>query len=524
MSVPALGPRAALVRSWALFRARPAVTLALGTALFGSLISVCCGLGLFAVPWFMCELLRVLLGSALGRSPARSRAWFSAAFAQLLGLLVMGLIACFALLALGPELVLGAPGARSFALRFFDSLPSLVAAMAFASVLTVQFQYAPLLLIERGGTLIPALFESVRRVSAGGLVRSWLSSLVAHALPLAMLACLVALHAWFRSVPNALLASVLLALPTLGLATALLQGMLVSSYLAERAGQRDMQGEPRARSYLAAQGMLGEPRAGSHLAAQDMQGEPRAGSHVVERALQNELRAGSDLAERALSGEALQRPLASRSSALLFAPMVGLVAGHVAVALALLRPAPIPFGALPDDAALLIDASISGPRELFVPDSALRLVVEARRVRVVASDGGGAGVLPLPRARIERVRVARSAAVREPGRAFEPGYAIEITQAEQPRHATAIDAAGVRSDDSLKQRFAASLPDYASALLKLTWLWLALWMGIALPRQARLFAEGEQRAFDRHARAACALLAPATLLALFLGGFALLRG
>ena len=72
-------------------------------------------------------------------------------------------------------------------------------------------------------------------------------------------------------------------------------------------------------------------------------------------------------------------------------------------------------------------------------------------MQVTASDGGGAGGLPLSSAApIEAARVVR---VRE-------RYGIELTQAGR-RYATWIDRAGVRLDDDLQARLLDRVPSWA---------------------------------------------------------------
>jgi hypothetical protein len=77
--------------------------------------------------------------------------------------------------------------------------------------------------------------------------------------------------------------------------------------------------------------------------------------------------------------------------------------------------------------------------------------VDPHAVQVVASDGGGAG--PLPLRRDEPIQAARIVRVRE-------RYGIEVMQGG--RHfATWIDRAGVRLDDDLQARLIDRVPDWA---------------------------------------------------------------
>jgi hypothetical protein len=455
-----------------MFARRPVAMLSLGAALLSSLIAVCCGLGVFAAPWFMCELFAVQIGSAAGESPRRTAAWYRAGFVQLSAVLVLLVLALLSLLALGPDIMHGGvePLSTSHQTRLLESLLCTMAAGACTLALTVHFQYAPALLIERGGTLLGALVESAGLVAEGGLLRSWWTSVIAHALPWSAIGCALAAQFAVAGSGRLTLLVLLAALLLIALSIALGQGMIIASYLAQRAAE--------------------------------------ARPAAVLRA-------------------------SPRLSALSIALVALLVSGPLLVSTALLRPAPIARGELAAGAPVLLDVRPSvAARELYLPDSGLRLVLEPGRLQVVASDGGGAGALPLTKGafdanpRIARVRVARAfrpgqRSVRElsPG---ERGFTIEVQLADGRSFATSIDESGVRSDDSLKRRFELLLPRYSALLALLCWAWLALWSARALPRLSLLARSLHEATFERHALLALLWLTPPALLSCLLGAWALL--
>jgi hypothetical protein len=467
------GPAEAFRRSWALFKLRPVATLSVSVALLASLFAVCCGLGIFAAPWFMCELFALQISSGTGRSTQRTPVWLWAALVQLLAVLVLCSLAFLTLLALGPDVLLGgvAQVARPTDARLIESLGLLFAAGGLALSLVVHFEHAPSILIDRGGGLLFALLESARLVAATGVVRSWTTSVVAHGLQLAPAVAVTVL-----AVSRGTLASTvfwgLVSLPGLALCLALGQGMVVSSYLAVRDAVPDPAG----------------------------------------------------LSTRALGG---------RSAVLWLSLLALLMAGPVAVSVALLRPARVEPGDFPSGTPLLELEAEATEREVYLPDTALRLALSQRAVTVLASDGGGAGTLPLGNARIASVRVARGLPPNPDGLPLEPAYAIEVRLASDdaaPRFTTWIDDAGVRLDDSLGHRFDQLLPGPSSLVFLLCLLWTAIWMALALPPQAHLrkvfadtHAPSAARAFEQRAIRSAWWLLPAALLSSALGAWAVLR-
>ena len=461
----ALGPVAAFRRSWAIFMRRPVSMLSLGAALFTSFAAVCCGLGLFAAPWFMCELFALQIGSAERESPRRTRAWFAAGLLQLCATVVLTVLALLTLLALAPEAVAGSADVteRPVRARLIDSFVSTLVAGGCALAATVHVQYAPALLVDRGGSFYGAVLESARMVRASGFVRTWVTSAAAHALPLSAIAVFASVQYAFSSVA-ALTVVLVLGLPVVALCTALGHGMVVANYLALR---RDVQ------------------------------------------------------PFRALRVSAAVLALGA-------ALVLLLVAGPLLLATSLAKPTPLARGELHVESPLMDTVTAATTREIYVPGTALRVVAEASRVQVVASDGGGAGTLPLPEVgnagRVARVRVARLSAPPAGVRLApsEGRYAIEVRLDDGRSFVTTIDESGVRLDDSLGRRFALLLPRYSGFLLGLCWLWVVLWSARVLPRQAQTI---ETRTAEATGAALWAFgwLAPPALLSCALGLWVFIR-
>jgi hypothetical protein len=317
-------------------------------------------------------------------------------------------------------------------------------------------------------------------VSSLGVVRSWLTSIAAHGLQLAP-----AVAATVLAVTRGTLASTLLwglvSLPFMALSIALGQGMVVSSYLAVR----------------------------------DQVPDPSAGRTQ----------------QLARGQEGARGPVRSRGVLLWLVQLALVMLGPVLVSVALLRPADVSEGQLPEDLPLLLDVTAApAAREVYLPDTALRLELSERRVRVIASDGGGAGTLPLRGAQIAHIRVARTRMPLQDEPSGQPAFAIEVERLGGPSMTTWIDESGVRLDDSLGRRFAQLLPGWSSLLLLLCLLWTAIWMALALPRQAELRksladsrSREQARAFERRAVRSAWWLLPAAILSTALGAWAALH-
>ncbi|MFT3927121.1 MAG: hypothetical protein QM778_31535 [Myxococcales bacterium] len=432
----ALLPSAALQESVRLFRRRPWATLGLGGALLTSLAAVCCGLGIFAAPWFLCELFALQIGlgkdpQGLEHPPKRTTAWFAAAGVQMAAVTVLGAIATLSLVALGPDVVLGgiSLGAPAGTEQLLKSLGVPLLASCLVIAVSVHFEHAPAILIDRGGGLHAALLESARLVSESGALRTWLTSLVAHALQMLPGLLAIVFAASNASLGGTLRAGLVL-LPVIALGLSLGQGMVVSSYLNLRAEVTDPALVP-------------------------LEAAPSKSGTFVWSLL-----------------------------------LLCILAGPLLVIVALAKPAPPSQASLPSDARVVFEAAAnSKPRQYYLPESALAVVIAPRRVSVVASDGGGVGALPIPRARIKSVRAARPrqlpADLRQ-GAPADSTFSIEVTLRDGRHFNTWIDEAGVRLDDSVYRRLRAIMPPWAPLGLASCLLWTALWIPYALPPQARI--------------------------------------
>ena len=466
MTPRALTPIAALRGSWALFRQRPLGALCVATALLTSLLAVCCGLGIVAAPWFMCELTALQIGCGLDISARRKLSWFAAGIVYLAVALVLATIAALTVFALGADVALGAAHVTlPLSASLFACVAVLLSACAFALALVVHFAYAPAILIERGGGLVAALLESARLVSASGFGRTWLVGVVAYSLLLLPAAATVMLTMSRGTLAGTIWWGLAM-LPVNALGVSLGQGMVVASYLA----------------------------------------------------LQDALLTPAQLHVRA--------PASGGPVWVLLLALV--MVGPMTVLASLAKPAGLEAGALPDATEPLLTLAVRDDvQEVYLPDTALRLVVDAKRVRVIASDGGGAGRLPLPSGRIGQVRAART---RVPG-THEAAFTIEVQLAAGPRYVTSIDEAGVRLDDGLTRRFAQRMPGVTGLGLLACLVGTSTWLCRALPPQARarrhwlkVRTDATARAFRRLTWRAALWLAPAALGSIGIGLWAALHG
>jgi hypothetical protein len=143
----------------------------------------------------------------------------------------------------------------------------------------------------------------------------------------------------------------------------------------------------------------------------------------------------------AISAKALRRTGAHARgwTALIVLPIVSLVV----IGLSLVRPSRIPLGRAPaGDLLAILTPNGREAARVWLPETALVISTTRAAIQVAASDGGGAGTLPLTAAGpIERVRIVR---VRD-------AFAIEVEQGGQ-FYVTWVDRAGVRLDDDLRVR------------------------------------------------------------------------
>ena len=126
------------------------------------------------------------------------------------------------------------------------------------------------------------------------------------------------------------------------------------------------------------------------------------------------------------------------------------------------RPQP---GRMPRQAELIATFEpLKAAQRVHPAGTALEIVVSPRALGVIASDGGGAGRVPLRKASpIESARVAR---VRD-------DYAVEVMQAGE-WSVTYVDRAGVRQDDDSRARLLDRVPSWVLMLMLASLLGTAL--------------------------------------------------
>jgi hypothetical protein len=438
-------------------REHPLLLPGISAALVLSLGGVCCGFGVLAAPWLACELSAQQLGAGLGKPPRRRVAWIGAALFQLFGVLAISFAAWLAVLGLGADMPI--TGASSHADG--GDVPTVVMAVIgglLALLFMLPFLYTPLILIDRGGTLAGAVLESARLVARGGVWAHLGFSLLSHCVQLAPVLVGVA-AAGILAEGGEVPWGVLLTVPFVTLTIPLGQGMIASVYLAHREQSVD----PRT------------VRA---------EGRPPASIAVVLSLL-----------------------------ALLPAVTLALVGGS------LLEPSRPGRATSPIAGEVIADIPLAGEdsrrRSVFPPDTGLEIAVEGSLVWVEASDGGGAGRLPLPSdAPLQHVRIIGTGEV----------YAVEMTS-EDVVYVTWIDPAGVRVDDHLRARFVERVPGLRLVLLAVVMaVTPLLLLGALVPlseirrRCARGEEVGDLRADAlRRAWWAAAALLPFALAALWVG-------
>jgi hypothetical protein len=376
----------ALAGSLHMLRRRSVVTLGLGAAVVLSLLSVCCAIGLFTTPWFMCELFAVQIALCTGKPVVRGLSFVPAGLVLLGAVLMVSAVAWITLLGTGPDLSAQSPRWIGFpslmrSSGFFAAISSGSALLVIAPLL-----YAPLILIEQQTRYDVALVESVRLVVTRGLFASVRLSLGAHAVQVAPLLVATCIALIFEPTQLALFA--LCATPFLCASVPLGQGMIVWTYA-------------RIREEL--------PSDAPNLSAEH------------QRELQSTL-------------------MHARIWMLLILfPLISLFLLQAS----LLRPSRIPPGRAPaGELMAVLHPNGTRPARVFLPNTALEIGVTSAELRVTASDGGGAGLLPLrAKAPISELRVVR----------VGDAYALELKQANR-YFVSWVDRAGVRMDDDLRQR------------------------------------------------------------------------
>jgi hypothetical protein len=389
-----------------LLRQRPLLMGSLGLAVVLGLIAACCGVGALIAPLFLCELLALQMAHAraLGRdaqapasepvaSVVRHRGWVAACVVLLGAVALTASVGWLVALGLGTEII---DDSAAWPGPAWLLVP---ASALIALVFVLPFLYAPLLLIEQASTLPAALLESARIVYAAGALGQLALSFFANFVQVSplVLGSLLA-HVLIGPQQGSLWA--LLGLPLMALTVPLGQGMITWSFA---------QCSPQAHQPIKRVPLL-----------------PRARLAMLLWSL------------------------------ILVAPVIA----FGTLGASLVRPSRIPEGALTPDMEPMGTLETNGKTEtigMVIPATALTVRADRGRVRVEASDGGGAGRLPLrSRAPIERVRVGRT----------RDRYAIAVEQGAL-RSITFVDRAGVRLDDDLRARLTDRVDQLDLALMVL---------------------------------------------------------
>lgn len=450
-----------------LLRARPGTTIALGSAIVLGLLSVCCGIGMAMTPWLLCELLAIQLAEASGKPTPRGPSWVSAGLLMLGAVLFTVSVGWLTWLGLGTDADLLAAPAPTLAERLArgPGVPAAFSAWT-ALLLVLPFLYTPLILLDARASLGGAVLESARLVVLGGALRHYVLSFVENTvqlIPVLVAGFLAAVFAPEQSWPLL----VLLGLPLLSVSVPIGHGMVVSTY----AGFR---------------GQIVDP-------------------------------------ERTRSTSRPPRAL------ILVWLFIGLapVLSFALLGAALVRPSRLPPGQVPATQveSIAVHTPLRGEVRVHPPGTALEIVVSPSRAEVVASDGGGAGVLPLHGAApIETLRVVRK----------RDRYGIELSQASHSS-ITWIDAAGVRLDDDLRARLLDRVPRWVlwamlAALFATACTLLPVLAALGEVRRRYALLEGpvteelsQQRMRTvRRSFVAAALLFPLAVFTLYWGGRSLL--
>jgi hypothetical protein len=338
--------RSLFATSTAILRRHPVVSAALGGAIVLAIASMLFGIGVVVTPWFVCELVGLQLAVLTEQPTRRSMAWVRA------GLLTLGMVGVVAAaswvaaMAIGPDVSTADHAAGPLPWYEAVSRAALIVAVTALTVgFIAPFAYAPLILIERGGTLGLAVLESAWLVRRGGIARHWALVFLAHLLPFApaLIAGAVVARTFERAATPL---GVLAGLPLLPFSIPIGLGLVTAAYEQRRA----------------------------------------------------------ELPERRWAGRDSLAPLALRAVliAVVLAPMLGVLG----LGLGALRPLPPQPGRATGE--LVLERALEGrARTLHVPDTTLRVELEPTRVRVVARDGGGTDWLAVPTVQGARVFRAR---------------------------------------------------------------------------------------------------------------------
>ena len=434
-------PGPVLRQALSLFAQRPLANLALGSAIVVSLASVCCGLGLLTTPWFMLELSALQLSQLRGAEVPRRASWVWAAAVQMGAVLLVSLAGSLAIVGLSPDLAAGLEGPPELVnVQQVMQSGGFYALAAAAVTLVVTL---PFLFVPQ--FLIEGRVDPLRAFVAS-VVSVGRGGLSVH-LAISLLAHAVQiLPVFVAAVATALWVdleaaplSVLLALPLLAVTVPIGQAMVSTAYVHSSPDDGVLAAMPRP-----------------------------------------------------------PRPLTAAWAVLLSVPLACLFL----VATALVRPSVLQDGRVDGEEVASWRAS-EGARALVVPDTALSIDCDVGSTVVEASDGGGAGRLPLAhRGDIDAVRVVRR----------RDAYGIELHQGSRTSLAW-IDRAGVRLDDDLRRRLDSRTSSLLWPAMALLLLFTAVVARMALEGLAAVDDVGRAR---RRGWVLALLLSPLSLYTLWM--------
>lgn len=221
-----------LGRSWSVLRAHPVIATSMGAAVVLSLASTLFGVGVLVGPWFVLEIFALQLAVLTGRSVRRDPSWIRAGVFVICMVGVVAAATAVAALAIGPDV--STADSASVPLPWPEAL-SRVAAIVTVTAVAVgfitPFSYAPLILLERGGTIGAAALESAWLVRRGGLLRHWALVFLANLVPFmpALVAAVVVARTFERAATPL---GVLAGLPLMPLSIPLGQGLVTAAYVA----------------------------------------------------------------------------------------------------------------------------------------------------------------------------------------------------------------------------------------------------------------------------------------------------
>jgi len=274
-----------------------------------------------------------------------------------------------------------------------------ISGVTLAMLFLVPFTYAPRILVDRGGTIGGAALESARFFVRDGVLGHLGLVVLAHFVqssPL-LIATIIALALSDASaVPFLLLG----AIPFLAVTVPVGQGVITAAWVARR-------------------GRL------------------------------------TDASKRRPAGQ-IPLPISALVAITWIMPGLSLAL----VIASLINPSKLSIAEADPDGEVVLDADVTDQHEVPIPDTALTLEVDGAHASVIASDGGGAGALPMRSdAPIEHIRISRD----------RDTFVIDLTTGSTRQRAV-VDRAGVRQDDDLRTRLVERLPPWGLPILALALL------------------------------------------------------